>query len=149
VVQRGAGNGCFTFEIVGGCGVIEMISACAYNATANGVGYYSFTRELTIGLSKRPSFPVADLFRNMFSRIQARRLEDGRERHPAPVHFSLTQDNPDFPRSIQLSVRPGHIKKINSSNEDPSKCAQIVGSDSGNLESGRVPLSHVQLGPNS
>ncbi|KAF8866141.1 hypothetical protein BDZ45DRAFT_333428 [Acephala macrosclerotiorum] len=123
-----------------GNGVTEMISACAYNAIANGVGYYSFTKELTIELrelSRRPSFPVADLFRNVFSRIQARRPEDGRERHPAPVHLSLTQDNPDFPRSIQLSVRPGHIKKPQSSNEDSSNCAQIVESDSGDPERGR------------
>jgi hypothetical protein len=117
-----------------------MISACDYNAIANGVGYYSFTKELTTELrelSKRPSFPVAHLFRNIFSRIQARRPDDGKTQHPAPVHFSLTQDNPDYPRSIQLSVLPGHIKKPESSNQDLSICAQVVESDSGDPERGR------------
>jgi len=120
-----------------GNGVTEMISACAYNATANGVGYYSFTRELTIELrelSRRPSFTVAHLFRNAFSRIQARRPEDGRERHPAPVHFSLTQDNPEFPRSIQLSVRPGHKKKPRLSNDEALTLARMLGSDPKDVE---------------
>jgi len=119
-----------------------MISACAYNATANGVGYYSFTKELTIELrelSRKPSFGVGHLFRNVFSRIQARRPEDGRERHPAPVHFSLTQDNPQLPRSIQLSVRPGHIRKPRLFNEQTSILAPMLGSDLEDGVTGRVP----------
>ena len=91
-----------------GNGVTELISACAYNAIANGVGYYSFTKEVATelrDLSVKPSFTVAELYRNIFSRIQCHRPEDGRERHPPPIQISLTQDNPQFPRSIQLSVR--------------------------------------------
>ncbi|KAH9211957.1 hypothetical protein DL95DRAFT_509849, partial [Leptodontidium sp. 2 PMI_412] len=92
----------------GGNGATELISACAYNSRANGVGDYSFTKELTIefrDLSRKPFFTVAELYRNVFSRIQCRRPEeeDGRERHPAPVHLSLTQDSPQHPRSIHLS----------------------------------------------
>ena len=111
-----------------GNGVTELISACAYNAIANGVGYYSFTKELTIelrDLSTKPSFTVAELYRNVFSRIQARRPEDGRERHPAPIHLSLTQDNPQYPRSIQLSIRPGHINR-SSRTEGPLTGAPIT-----------------------
>ncbi|KAE9371438.1 hypothetical protein N431DRAFT_483980 [Stipitochalara longipes BDJ] len=94
-----------------GNGVTELISACAYNSQANGVGSYSFTKELIIELgqlSQKPSFTVAELYRNIFCRIQSRRPEDEdrRERHPAPVHLSLTQDHPRFPRSIQISARP-------------------------------------------
>ncbi|PMD60564.1 uncharacterized protein K444DRAFT_721882 [Hyaloscypha bicolor E] len=95
-----------------GNGVTELISACAYNAVANEVGYYSFTKELTIefrDLSTKPSFTVAELYRNVFSRIQARGPEDGRERHPVPIHLSLTQDKPQYPCSIQLSICPGHV----------------------------------------
>jgi hypothetical protein len=90
-----------------GDGVTELISACAYNSQANGVGSYSFTKELIIELqqlSQQPSFTVAELYRNIFCRIQSRRPEDEgrRERHPAPIHLSLTQDHPIFPRTIQI-----------------------------------------------
>jgi hypothetical protein len=90
-----------------GNGVTELISACAYNSQANGVGSYSFTKELIIELqqlSQKPSFTVAELYRNIFCRIQSRRPEDEdqRERHPAPIHLSLTQDHPRFPRTIQI-----------------------------------------------
>lgn len=92
----------------GGNGATELISACVYNSRANGVGAYSFTKELTIefrDLSRKPFFTVAELYCNVFSRIQSKRPEeeDGRERHPAPVHLSLTQDSPQHPRSIHLS----------------------------------------------
>jgi hypothetical protein len=131
-----------------GNGVTEMISACAYNVIANGVGYYSFTNELTIelrDLANRPSFPVADLFRNIFSRIQARRPEDGKERHPAPIHFSLTQDNPQFPRSIQLSVRPGHIDRTKVLNGDSCIRIQSGEPSSGHsFENNREPTLSTQ-----
>jgi hypothetical protein len=89
-----------------GNGVSELLSACAYNSTANGVGPYSFTNALVIELkelSKRPSFSVGELYSNIYRRIQNRMPEDGRERHPPPIHLALTQENL-FPRSIQLSV---------------------------------------------
>ena len=100
-----------------GNGVTELISACPFNAAANPVGSFSFTKQLVIelrDLSKRPSFTVAELYRNIFCRIQGRIPEDPCERHPAPIHFALTQDDPHFPRSIQLSVRPEHINKRNA-----------------------------------
>ena len=45
----------------GGSGVTELIAACAFNATANGVGPHSFTNALVIELtelSRKPSFPL-------------------------------------------------------------------------------------------
>lgn len=95
-----------------GAGVNELISACAWNETANGVGPYSFTSALVIELrrlSQKPSFSVGELYRNIFWRTQSRMPEDirqegrERERHPAPIHLVLTPDA--TPRSIQLSVR--------------------------------------------
>jgi hypothetical protein len=95
-----------------GSGVTEIITACAWNQIANGVGEYSLTNALTIELerlSSRRSFSVGELYRNVFLRTQSRlptaRAEDGRdwERHPAPIHLVLTQDSLR-PRSIQLSV---------------------------------------------
>lgn len=83
----------------------ELIAACGYNAIANGVGQYSFTHALILELlelSNRPSFAVAYLYNNIFTRIQGRMPEDGRERHPPPIHLVLTQE-PQLPRSIQLS----------------------------------------------
>jgi hypothetical protein len=90
-----------------GEGVTELISACAWNSTANGVGPYSFTNALVIelqDLAKKPSFSTGELYSNIFSRIQGRMPENGMERHPAPVHLVLTNDT-QFPRSIQLSKR--------------------------------------------
>ncbi|KAH8753396.1 hypothetical protein BGZ57DRAFT_773945 [Hyaloscypha finlandica] len=96
-----------------GNGVNEVISACAYNAIANGVGAYSFTSALVIELtrlSKKTLFSVGELYRNIFIRTQSRMPEDmpeeGREaeRHPAPIHLILTQDS-QAARSILLSVR--------------------------------------------
>jgi hypothetical protein len=91
-----------------GEGVTELISACAWNSTANGVGPYSFTNALVIelqDLAKKPCFSTGELYSNIFSRIQGRMPENGMERHPAPVHLVLTNDA-HFPRSIQLSKRP-------------------------------------------
>lgn len=96
-----AGGAINTLE---GNGVTELVAACGYDAIANGVGQYSFTSALItelLDLSNRPSFTIAYLYNNIFSRIQGRMPEDGRERHPPPIHLVLTQDN-NFPRSIQL-----------------------------------------------
>ncbi|TVY84214.1 Transcription factor atf1 [Lachnellula suecica] len=106
-----------------GNGVNELISACAWNETANGAGPYSFTSALVIELqrlSKRGSFSVGELYRNIFFRIQSRMPEDipeggrERERHPAPMHLVLTQEF-QTPRSIQLSV---HIPQEKSQHSD-------------------------------
>jgi hypothetical protein len=95
-----------------GSGVTEIITACAWNQIANGVGEYSLTNALVVELqllSPRRSFSVGELYRTVFLRTQSRqptmRTEDGRhlERHPAPIHLVLTQDTLR-PRSIQLSV---------------------------------------------
>jgi hypothetical protein len=97
-----------------GSGVTEIITACAWNEKANGVGEYSLTRALDMELgrlSSRRSFGVGELYRNIFLRTQNRlptaRAENGQdwERHPAPIHLVLTQDTLR-PRSIQLSVLP-------------------------------------------
>jgi len=90
-----------------GEGLTELISACAYNSKANGVGPYSFTHALVIELkelAKRPSFSVGELYGNIFCRIQARMPEDGTERHPAPVHLVLTNDT-HYQQSIRISSR--------------------------------------------
>jgi hypothetical protein len=90
-----------------GEGLTELISACAYNSKANGVGPYSFTHALVIELkelAKRPYFSVGELYGNIFCRIQARMPEDGTERHPAPVHLVLTNDT-HYQQSIRMSSR--------------------------------------------
>jgi hypothetical protein len=90
-----------------GEGLTELISACAYNSKANGVGPYSFTHALVIELkelAKRPYFSVGELYGNIFCRIQARMPEDGTERHPAPVHLVLTNDT-HYQQSIRISSR--------------------------------------------
>jgi hypothetical protein len=90
-----------------GEGLTELISACAYNSKANGVGPYSFTHALVIELNelaKQPYFSVGKLFGDIFYRIQARMPEDGTERHPAPVHLVLTNDT-HYRQSIMISSR--------------------------------------------
>jgi methylenetetrahydrofolate reductase (NADPH) len=97
-----------------GNGVNEVISACAYNQIANGVGPYSFTSALVVELkklSRKSYFSVGELYRNIFLRVQNREeVLGGRRagRHPAPIHLILTQDDP--PRSIQLSARDFSIE---------------------------------------
>jgi hypothetical protein len=113
-----------------GNGASELISACAYNATANGVGPYSFTSALVIELtelSKKHSFSVGELYSNIFIRTQCRLPEDGRERHPAPVHLVLTRST-QFPRSIQLS-RMG-IRAKNDSTTLPSSLLAALATQS-------------------
>ena len=90
-----------------GHGVTELISACNYEATANGVGIYSFTHhlltELKFLLSTKGRFTAAELWGHIYHRMQShipRGLKN--ERYPAPVHYFITQD-PHFPRSIMLS----------------------------------------------
>ncbi|KAH9207971.1 hypothetical protein DL95DRAFT_232590, partial [Leptodontidium sp. 2 PMI_412] len=89
-----------------GNGVTELMSACAFDVTANGVGHYSFTKALTTELrllSQKRSFPVVELYTHIYCRAQhhmAQGLEN--ERYPAPIHLLLTRDE-NFPRSIQLS----------------------------------------------
>jgi hypothetical protein len=90
-----------------GHGVTELISACAFNTKANGVGYYSFTHALALGLKAlalKPSFFVDELLSNVYCRSRSRISDDeyGTEKHPAPVHLVLTSDGPNR-RSIQLS----------------------------------------------
>jgi hypothetical protein len=97
-----------------GNGVTELIAACAWNETANGVGQYSLTRNLIIELellSRKPSFSIGELYRNIYVRTQVRMPEavntrgEEIERHPTPIHLILTQVRPN-PRSIHLSVLP-------------------------------------------
>lgn len=101
-----------------GNGVTELMAACAFDVQANGVGHYSFTNTLTIELrllSKKVSFPVVDLYTQVYCRAQhhmARGINN--ERYPAPIHLHLTRDD-QFPRSIQLSIqwpRGDVIRKI-------------------------------------
>jgi len=109
-----------------GNGVNELISACAFNETANGVGPYSFTSapvtELRL-LSDKASFSVGELYKRIFFRTQCRmpeeKYKDGtaRERHPAPIHLLLTQGAP-VPRSIQLSAIRARDLESSSENED-------------------------------
>jgi hypothetical protein len=109
-----------------GNGVNELISACAFNETANGVGPYSFTSALVTELrllSDKASFSVGELYKKIFFRTQCRmpeeKYKDGtaRERHPAPIHLLLTQGAP-VPRSIQLSAFGARDLESSSENED-------------------------------
>jgi hypothetical protein len=79
-----------------GNGVNELISACAFNETANGVGPYSFTSALVTELrllNDKASFSVGELYKRIFFRTQCRmpeeKYKDGtaREPHPAPIHL--------------------------------------------------------------
>ena len=113
-----------------GEGVTELISACAYNARANGVGPYSFTHALVIELkelAKKPCFSVGELYSNIFCRIQARMPEDGTERHPAPVHLVLT-NNTRYQQSIQLSKLPEKTRddRASFSSSDVSNAVTVL-----------------------
>jgi hypothetical protein len=94
-----------------GNGVTELMSACAFDMTANGVGHYSFTKALTIELrllSKKRSFPVVELYTHIYCRAQHHMAQGiDNERYPAPIHLLLTRDD-HFPRSIQLSIQEPH-----------------------------------------
>lgn len=102
-----------------GQGVTELISACAYNSKANGVGYYSFTNALVLelkALALKPSFSIGDLYSRIYCRSQSRIADDefGTERHPAPVHLVLTRDS-TYRSSIQLSPRRDRLKRTDES----------------------------------
>lgn len=91
-----------------GHGVTELISACNYEAIANGVGIYSFTHHLITELkllsSTKRRFTAAELWAHIYHRMQSH-IPKGikNERYPAPVHYFITED-PNFPRSIEISV---------------------------------------------
>ncbi|KAH7420146.1 hypothetical protein BKA64DRAFT_716496 [Cadophora sp. MPI-SDFR-AT-0126] len=128
-----------------GDGVNELISACAFNETANGVGPFSFTSALVTELrllSNRPSFSVGELYKKIFFRTQCRMPEelyaDGteRERHPAPIHLVLTQGGP-VPRSIQLPAKVGPQRPVlATSSWKPPLCWRYNGSASASFDSG-------------
>ena len=87
-----------------GNGVTELIAACAYNSTANGVGLFSFTHALNEKLrflSGWPSFTIGYLYNSLFTEIQSWRISDSRHKK-APVHLVLSQ-NHEHPRSIRIS----------------------------------------------
>lgn len=89
-----------------GNGVTELIAACAFNNTANGVGPFSFTHALISQLRKlvqMPSFTVGYLYNLLFADIQTLRV-DGEHRKKVPIHLVLTQDH-RLPRSITLSAK--------------------------------------------
>lgn len=119
-----------------GNGVNELISACAFNETANGVGPYSFTSALVTELrllSHKPSFSVGELYKKIFFRTQCRMPEelyiDGthRERHPAPIHLVLSHGE-SSPRGIQLpaSMGPQRLPR----KQDPLHSARLGASSS-------------------
>ena len=86
-----------------GNGVTELIAACAFNDSTNGVGRFSFTHALIGQLTKlvsMPSFTVGYLYNLLFAEIQGWRKEDTRHKK-APVHLVLTQDH-RLPRSIKI-----------------------------------------------
>lgn len=96
-----------------GNGVTELIAACAYNSTANGVGLFSFTHALNEKLqrlSQLPSFNIGYLYNSLFTEIQSWRISDSRHKK-APVHLVLSQ-NPHHPRSIRIS---SNIRKSGAS----------------------------------
>ncbi|KAF8848024.1 hypothetical protein BDZ45DRAFT_606554, partial [Acephala macrosclerotiorum] len=126
-----------------GNGVNELISACAFNETANGVGPYSFTNALVTELkllSNKPSFSVGELYKKIFFRTQCRMPEemygDGthRERHPAPIHLVLSHGE-SSPRGIQLpaSVGPQRLlmKQNSQRSENPGTSSFEAQQDSG------------------
>jgi len=91
-----------------GNGVTELMSACAFDVVANGVGHYSFTKALTTELrllSKKSSFPVGELYSNIYCRIQYHLTQGvAGERYPAPIHLQLTRDG-KFHRGLRLSIQ--------------------------------------------
>ncbi|KAG4442602.1 hypothetical protein IFR05_001932 [Cadophora sp. M221] len=106
-----------------GNGVTTVISACAYDAEANGVGHYSFTKALTIelGLMSLRSFSTGELHQNVYARTQHHMAQGiQNEQYPAPIHIELTRER-GFPRSIHLSVhRPFRVSNRRVSNPLPA-----------------------------
>ncbi|RDW75191.1 hypothetical protein BP6252_06333 [Coleophoma cylindrospora] len=90
-----------------GNGVTELIAACAFNNTANGVGPFSFTRTLISQLRKlahRPSYTVAYLYNLIFAEIQGWRVEDSRHKKAPGSHLRPYPDHYQ-PLVIQWIVR--------------------------------------------
>jgi len=91
----------------------ELIAACAFNDTANGVGPFSFTNALISQLRKLahlPSFTVGYLYNLIFTEIQNWRVDDPRQKK-APVHIVLTTD-PRLPRSIAISSQRSETQHL-------------------------------------
>jgi len=102
-----------------GNGSTEIISACPYNSSANGVGPYSFTQALVTeleNLSRKAEFSTGELYNNIYCRTQIRLPDDGAgtERHPPPIHLVLSNDS-KYRRSIHLAKRPSLDTAPNSS----------------------------------
>lgn len=92
--------------VLPGNGVAELLAACAFNNTTNGVGPFSFTHVLTPqlqNLASRPSFTIGYLYNLIFGQVQALPVKSAEYRKP-PIHLALTQDH-RLPRSITLSCR--------------------------------------------
>ncbi|KAE9364287.1 hypothetical protein N431DRAFT_421152 [Stipitochalara longipes BDJ] len=89
-----------------GNGVTELLAACAFNNSANGVGPFSFTHALISQLRilvNMPSFTVGYLYNLLFTEIQGLPVKAAELRKP-PIHLVLTQDH-RLPRSITLSTK--------------------------------------------
>ncbi|PMD32388.1 hypothetical protein L207DRAFT_500093 [Hyaloscypha variabilis F] len=88
-----------------GNGVTELLAACAFNNSANGVGPFSFTHVLVSQLRvlvNKPSFTVGYLYNLLFTEVQGLPVKAAEFRKP-PIHLVLTQDH-RLPRSITLST---------------------------------------------
>ncbi|KAF8849928.1 hypothetical protein BDZ45DRAFT_752263 [Acephala macrosclerotiorum] len=96
-----------------GRGITELLASSDYHFIANGVGPFSFRHALVIELLKMPRhsrFSVLELYNNIYFRIQGRMPEDGRERHPAPVHLVLTNSGL-LRQRIEFSIRPDTTRR--------------------------------------
>jgi hypothetical protein len=129
-----------------GHGVTELISAGDYNTKANGVGLYSFTNALILeleALAWKLRFSTAELYNNIFCRIQLRMPDDdsNTERHPAPIHIVLTNDS-HYKRSI-------HISKLPVSASSPQKANDLTPSDTVKASANGDIDSEIQSGTTS
>ena len=139
-----------------GNGVTELIAACAFNDSTNGVGRFSFTHALIGQLSKlshMPFFTVGYLYNLLFTEIQGWRKEDTRHKK-APVHIILTQDH-RLPRSIKLSSKrsslggrksstlhdTGSGSQLESSPENPPGTDNVISPFSSDVASSMSSLS--------
>ncbi|KAF8854102.1 hypothetical protein BDZ45DRAFT_597553 [Acephala macrosclerotiorum] len=94
-----------------GNGVTELLAACAFNNSANGVGPFSFTHALVSqlrNLVNMPCFTIGYLYNIIFTYIQGLPVKAAEFRKP-PIHLVLTQDH-RLPRSITLSARRFQIQ---------------------------------------
>ncbi|KAE8443543.1 hypothetical protein EG329_001783 [Mollisiaceae sp. DMI_Dod_QoI] len=96
-----------------GNGVTELLAACAFNNSANGVGPFSFTHSLVSqlrNLANMPCFTIGYLYNTIFTEIQGLPVKAAEFRKP-PIHLVLTQDH-RLPRSITLSPNRLRIQDI-------------------------------------